>query len=310
MASVHRRTISRWSPRTQGATVRSAFVQLYTNDLYEVYVNGHPVADGFKAMAPVSVGEHVTPGRNCLAVKATPTSQPGWRNMAMTVELTVNSDVGTEYVVCDESWRTAREAGEGWQLGGFDAGSWSRPLMIGRVGQAIWGRIAYVDRTADERVVLRGAEIAEEELRPGDTATVRLRLEPSEKLRHDHVLVYTLGERPVVPGHGDYSLCKGAVVPPRPTSAWAPGSAELVELSIPLPDHTPDGDLPLRLHGLNLARGPGLRLVDARGVDVDAAVELHVNRFPPGDAHGGRPRSAPAGPANHAAQFGGSRLDP
>lgn len=279
----------------EASAVQSAFVQLYTNDLYEVSVNGRPAADGFKAMAPVAVGEHVRPGRNCLAVKATPTSQPGWRNMAMTVELTVNTDEGTQYVVCDDSWRTEREAGEGWQLAGFDDTGWSRPMMIGRVGQAIWGRLSYVDRTADERVVLRGAEIAEAELRPGDTATVRLLLEPTEPLRHEHVLVYTLGERPVVAGHGDYALCKGAVVPRPPTSSWPAGRAQQVELRIPLPVCAPDGVLPLRLRGLNTARGPGLRLVGAGGGAVDEAVGLRVSRLPQGEAgrEGGEPVPVP-----------------
>jgi hypothetical protein len=261
------------------ATVRNAFVQLYTNDLYDVFVNGVKVADGFKHMAPVAVTDHLRPGPNCLAIEATPTSQPGWRNMALLAELTVNLADETRFVVTDDTWKTARDLPEGWTRPAFDDSTWATPFMVARAGKAIWGRLGYADRTANEQAAITRADVVEDRLAPAGTATVRLTVDPGEGLRYDHVLVYELGERAVITGNGDYTPVRGWVEPEQPTSEWAPHTPHTVTFTIALPEWAPQGALPLRIRGLNVQTGPGLVFEDTNGRRLDSVVDLHITRF-------------------------------
>lgn len=259
--------------------VISAYVQLYTNDLYVVTVNGQPAANGFKSMAPVEVSKHLRAGRNVLAVKATPTSQPGWRNMALCAELTVNTETGTRYLFCDESWKTATQAADGWDTPEFDDSQWHEPLRIARVGHAIWGRLPYADRARSETVVIRKVIVPRGPVRPGDSVTVHLHVRPPRPLQEDHVLLYELGEKAVVPGAGDYIVSRHALTPPVPTSQWPTDSDTTIELPLELPLHTPDGDVPVRVLGLSLRGGPGLTFIDAHGTAAADVARLQIQRW-------------------------------
>ncbi len=259
--------------------VQSAFVQLYTNDLYTVFLNGKEVAKGFKRLDPVSVGQHVRPGKNSLAVLATPTSQPGWPNMALTADLTINTDARTQYVTTDRTWRVSRESPAGWEQPDFDDGKWEAPFLVGRVGDAVWGRLAYTDRAAREPMRVEQVEMPARPLRPGDTATLRLHLRPLRPLKDDFVLVWEAGDRSVLPGSGDYTVCRGSVLPPVPTSQWPADKETVVEIPIPLPAFAPDGEIPVRVEGLNTGAGRGLKLVDAAGQAMATVGTLDVDRF-------------------------------
>lgn len=259
--------------------VTSAFIQLYTNDLYEVFVNGKQVAKGFKIMGPVSVGEHVRPGKNCLAFIATPTSQPGWPNMALTADLTINTDRETRYVTTDKSMKVSREASEGWMQAGFDDSKWQTPFIVARVGEGVWGRLAYADRAAREQMIVEKVELPTMKIKPGTTTSIRLRLRPAQPLVNDYVLVYQAGEESVLPGNGDYTVSRGTCLPPVPTSKWPADQTTTVEIPITLPACTPDGDVPVRVEGLNIRQGRGLDLVDAAHKRLATLGSLKVDRF-------------------------------
>ncbi len=262
----------------EGEQVRSAFVQLYTNDLYEVYVNGTKVAEGFKAMGPVAIGEHVRPGRNCLAVMATPTSQPRWTHMAVTCDVTLNTTAGTRYVASDRTWKTSTAAADGWLLAGFDDGGWSAPLMIAPVGKAVWGRLSYADVAARDKVVLRKVELPTVPARPGDSVLVRLHLRPVEQLKHDHVLVWELADTPHLAGWGEYDVCRGTLLPGAMTQ-WPTDRDTVIEFNVPLPAWAPHGSTPLRIEGLNRRTGgAGLELVDSAGRRIDQVGAIEVDR--------------------------------
>ncbi len=261
------------------AGIVSAFVQLYTNDLYEVLINGRSVAKGFKAMAPVAIGEFLVPGRNCVAVVCTPGSQPGWPNMALTAEVTVNTTQGPRFCSADESWRVGRRAAAGWDRAGFDDSTWESPLTIAEVGKGIWGRIAYEDCVRPAEVRVLDAEVMHASARPGDTTRLRLRLRPVEPLRTDYVLVYELGEKAVLETWGDYTVTRGTILPEQPTTAWSPAGDVIVDVPLSIPRYAPHGRLPIRMEGLAL-RGRGrLVLVKEPGVPLDSVAEIRVDRF-------------------------------
>lgn len=250
--------------------VRSAFVQLYTNDLYEVFINGTKVAEGFKTMAPVAIGAHLRRGDNIIAVTATPASLPSWRQMAMNAEITLNTAEETFFVATDESWRVSR---------GADGADSVEPLMIAPVGEGVWGRIGYTDCAAREKVTVTRVEAPAEAVRPGETARLRLYLRPAAKLHNDHAFVYDIGEDPVLHGWGDFIVCKGRVAPEQPTSTWPTDRDTAVDLEIRVPAYAPEGASAIRVEALNLKRGRNLTLVGADGKPLNHVGDLLVRRF-------------------------------
>ncbi|MBI3922803.1 MAG: discoidin domain-containing protein, partial [Armatimonadetes bacterium] len=272
--------------------VTSAFIQLYTNDLYEVFVNGKSVAKGFKIMGPVSVGEHARPGKNCLAIIATPTSQPGWPNMALTADLTINTDRETRYVTTDKTMKVSREATEGWMQARYDDSRWQSPFIVARVGEGVWGRLAYADRAAREQMIVEKVELPTMKNKPGTTTSVRLHLRPAQPPVNDYVLAYEAGEESVLPGNGDYTVSRGTCLPPTPTSKWPSNQTTVVEIPITVPACAPDGEVPVRVEGLNIQQGRGLDLVDAARKRLTTLGSLKVDRFGvPSPAERGRART-------------------
>jgi hypothetical protein len=277
--------------------ISSAFIQLYTNDVYEVMINDVKVAEGFKMLAPVNITEHLRAGANAVAITCTPTSQPGWPNMALTADITLNSDRGTRFAATDQSWRVAhRPDGEG-----------SPPLMIDRVGEGIWGRLGYVDRTAQQRVVVERVELPTEPAKPGQVIHVRLHLRPRAALHGDHILTFEASEKSLLAGWGDYVFSRGSIAPDVATSRWPTNETTVLDVPVHLPAWSPHGTWPLRLEGLNMTGGSGLMFVGADGQTLDAVAMIDIDRF-------GHDMAYAASGESHVAQpalvIGGERTVP
>ncbi len=288
-----------------GEQLNGAAVQLYTNDLYEIRVNGAKVAAGQRSTGPVNLADKLRPGENVLAVICTPTSQPGWPNLALTAEATIDTDRGPRYLTTDDTWRSSDRAEDGWDQPGFDASRWRPPYLVARVGQGVWGRIGYTDAAGRVDVQLTAAELPAAAVRPGDSVTVRLKLRPRRALADDYAITWELGQEPVLGGNGDYTVCRGEVPLPAAAASWPTDADTEVAWKLVLPAWTPHGPVPLRLEGLNRRQGRGLRFVGPAGRPLSDVGSLTVDRYGAAPAGGERARMVPRDDGAPLLEIGG-----
>lgn len=123
--------------------VARAAMVIVADDAFTLTVNGHDCGSGssWKTPSVVDVAERLQPGANVLAVRVTNGgTEPS--PAGLLGRLVIVYDSGEPLVVpIDDSWRSSREAGEGWQTAVFDAAAWQPASSIARHGDAPWGDV-------------------------------------------------------------------------------------------------------------------------------------------------------------------------
>jgi HEAT repeat protein len=126
--------------------VQAAEVVVTADNLYTLYLNGHPVGenslepDAWNQPKRFAVGELLVSGRNILAVEAMNTAVgPAGMILSLTVQM---KDGSTITVNSDGRWKTNNTADVNWRQDGFDATPWQNARLLGPFGISPWGRIA------------------------------------------------------------------------------------------------------------------------------------------------------------------------
>ncbi|MFF1920071.1 alpha-L-rhamnosidase [Streptomyces sp. NPDC058221] len=140
---------TRWFRRTIDVAdgVTAATLSISADNVYAVSVNGAEVArtdlatdnEGWRHPAVVDVLEHLTPGRNILAVSADNASEGA---AGLIAALTLRAPSGDQNVVTDASWKSADTEPSGdWRGPGFDDSGWPAAKEAAAWGAAPWGKV-------------------------------------------------------------------------------------------------------------------------------------------------------------------------
>lgn len=141
--------------------VTSAVVTVTCDNRHRLLVNGKELGMGGEWGSPRSYD--VLPvlkpgGRNVIAVEGR--NEGGDAGMALRFRATLKSGKKL-HVVSDANWLCSNEAPDGWQNPGFQASTWSKAVVIAKMGEGPWGDVmkaeavepsAVVDKTSDYQV--------------------------------------------------------------------------------------------------------------------------------------------------------------
>ena len=128
----------------EDTTVRSARLLIAADNEFVAYVNGRLAGQGgnFKVAAELDVAGLLAPGPNVLAVKVRNVgTAPNPAGLLARLEVVAATGERAE-LVTDETWRTTRVAGAGWERPDYNHGGWQRARVLGPAGMAPWGEIS------------------------------------------------------------------------------------------------------------------------------------------------------------------------
>jgi hypothetical protein len=246
--------------------VRSAILQLRSNDSYHAWLNGVAVASGSTTISPIAVADKLVPGRNVLAIEAELHSNPGrWTWGELLYELALNYDDRTDTVPSGEKTLSSPAKQEGWLAAGFDDSQWQPAERFFAPPGGPWGQIPYTATPVGEKAVLEGYRVRPERPRPGESVTIEVTLRPTGPLRDDYFFVLSAGEQAAPPEWDNYEVVTMPLMPAPPSSQWPAGQPQTLAFTCDLPPWAPDGDVPLRLQAYGTKNGMPLEVGDASG---------------------------------------------
>lgn len=123
------------------ADVASAAVTVVCDDEHRLFVNGVDLGTGANWRTPRSceVLARLKPGgRNVIAVEGR--NQRGAAGVALRFRATLK-DGKKLHIVSDANWLCGGEARDGWQNLDFPAASWTKAVVVAKMGEAPWGGI-------------------------------------------------------------------------------------------------------------------------------------------------------------------------
>lgn len=123
------------------ADLASAAVTVICDDEHRLFINGVDLGAGQDWQTPHSyeVLAHLRPGGgNVIAIDGT--NKKGAAGMALRFRATLK-DGKKLHIVSDASWLCGNEAAEGWQNLDFPAPSWSKAVVIAKMGDTPWGAL-------------------------------------------------------------------------------------------------------------------------------------------------------------------------
>ena len=126
----------------EGAEVVSAQCVITADNRFELHVNGQAAAKGsdFKNAVMLDLKEHLRPGKNVLAVKAT---NEGANPAGLLALLKITLSKGQGIVITsDPTWQTTQTESAGWQNLDFDAGNWKAAKVAAAYGAGPWGEVS------------------------------------------------------------------------------------------------------------------------------------------------------------------------
>ncbi len=127
------------------ARPRRAVLHISADDSFQAWLNGQEVGRGAGWNAPrqLDATALVREGRNVLAVRAENGPAPVKENPAGLIAVLVleAADGKVVAVPTDDAWRTGQTFPKGWTTDVFDDRSWPRVRVLGRHGDAPWGRL-------------------------------------------------------------------------------------------------------------------------------------------------------------------------
>jgi len=262
--------------------LRSAVIQLRSNDFYKAYINGTQVATGAKIIKPADVTGLIRPGKNVIAVVADLKYNPGrWGWGQLIFELSLNYDAHSEFVVSDATCRTHDAEAEGWLSGGFDDSGWLSAAQFTRPPDGVWGAIEYHSSTVNERAHVRSVSISPTEPKPGQQAQVRVTLRADQALRDDYAFLLEIGDEERFPEWSDLSIASAVLQPQAETSTWEPGQDNHLVFDVYVPRYAPGGRTRVAVTGYGTRHGAGLDLLDADGKRLEALATLTIDRSDP-----------------------------
>jgi hypothetical protein len=130
-----------------GRKLKNATFAATADNSLVLHVNGKTAGrsddsgEGWRNPVEISVRDFLHEGRNTLAivaVNATDRPSPAGVLGRLQVEFQDGSSLG---VRVDKSWKTSRQAPEGWMAAGFDDSAWAPAREVARFGEGIWGRL-------------------------------------------------------------------------------------------------------------------------------------------------------------------------
>lgn len=277
------------------AQVRSAVLQLRSNDSYHAWLNGVEVASGSTNIAPIAVADKLVKGKNVLAVEAELHSNPGrWTWGELLFELALNYDDRTEYVASGEQTRTAATKQEGWLAAGFDDSAWQPAARFFAPPEGPWGQIPYYAKPVGEKAALARFAVSPAKPQPGQRVGVEVTLEPGGALRDDYFFVLQVGEDAVRPDLDNFDVAAAPLSPATPSSQWAAGQPQKLVFTFDLPLYAPEGTVPVRLEAYGTKNGMPLEITGAKGEVLKQIGELTIppragdRRVRDGRAHAAR----------------------
>ena len=123
------------------ADVASASITVICDDEHRLLINGVDLGVGGDWKAPQSydVLAHLKPGGgNVIAVEGL--NKAGAAGMALRFRATLQ-DGKKLHIVSDANWQCGGESVEGWQNLDFSSPSWSKAVVIAKMGDAPWGAL-------------------------------------------------------------------------------------------------------------------------------------------------------------------------
>jgi len=123
-----------------GRKVKRAVFTLTADNAFALYVNGEEVGSGSEWSRPyrVDMTKALRPGANALAVRAVNTSDEP-NPAGLIGRYVVEFEQGEPLTGgIDASWRTAKQAPDGWRKPGFDDAAWKRAEKVADVGGGPW----------------------------------------------------------------------------------------------------------------------------------------------------------------------------
>jgi putative heme-binding domain-containing protein len=163
--------------------VGKAILSAAGDDEIMVYLNGKQVIDakGWDQAAHADVTKSVKQGRNLIAIRG--------KNVAadagVIAMLEMESGRKKQFVMTDTSWKSAATAGGNWFQDGYDAGGWTKPVSLGKLGVKPWGDVMSLPKAtpAEELTLLPGyrAELIRS-AQPGEGSWVSMAIDPKGRL--------------------------------------------------------------------------------------------------------------------------------
>ena len=121
--------------------IREARLLITADDSFQLFVNGKPAGagSGYNQPQVAEITNHLTPGKNLLAVAATNASESP---AGLLGKLIVTLDQGDPIVQrIDDSWKVSEKAAAGWNQPAFDESAWPNAVVVGSMGDKPWGKI-------------------------------------------------------------------------------------------------------------------------------------------------------------------------
>jgi hypothetical protein len=126
------------------SALRRATLTLTADDRFTAWLNGQELGSGanWSTLFTFDVTKSLRTGRNVLAVRAenSPANVP--QNPAgLTAVLELHfADGSRQALPSDNTWRTSRDAGNGWHNLDFDESGWQSALVTAAYGEPPWGK--------------------------------------------------------------------------------------------------------------------------------------------------------------------------
>ncbi len=259
--------------------VRSALLQLRSNDHYRAWLNGTEVATGSKVITPIEVASRLVDGRNVLAVETELHSNPGrWGWGELIYELALNYDDHSEAISSGPETLTADREQEAWLAADFTVTDWQPAAVFVSPPDGVWGEIPYYATPAGEKATLTDFRVLTPAPKPGEPLELEFALQPGGKLHDDYCFVLELGDESVMPDWNNLEIVSVPLVPASPTSEWPAGEAQRLRAEFDLPRFAPDGAVPVRVKAYGMNLGAPLEIVDGAGQPVEQLGEVEVSR--------------------------------
>ena len=131
--------------------VQSARLIAASDNEAVLFANGKQVLKNsdFNNPSSTDIGRHLKTGKNLIAARVHNAGGPG----GVIVRLSVTTTSGIENFVSDTMWKTAAEAGDGWETIEFDATAWQPAVSVAAAGAGPWTKVTpeLLDRLAKAR---------------------------------------------------------------------------------------------------------------------------------------------------------------
>ncbi|MDR1494053.1 MAG: glycoside hydrolase family 78 protein [Planctomycetaceae bacterium] len=127
-------------PEDEIAKATAAFTG---DNSYRVYINGQKIGEGtnFKNAPVVNIAGRLKSGKNTIAVEVKnegPNPNPAGMIGAIRVKFKKNNELN---IVSDGTWKASPEMPDNWNRGDFDDSKWKNAEVVGKFGDASWGKI-------------------------------------------------------------------------------------------------------------------------------------------------------------------------